>query len=196
MTRRVNVAIKTKVQVLDMNGDLAPGAIVNYKVFDETDVEVDSGVMAYTGSDAIFTATWTPNAVGTWTFEAYSAIPKFYKSFAYEVPAVDFPTIGTVTWLQATGVVEADLLDIPASVREVVINIEEMGAIELATQVITFRTYRLSGASWVFDDSVEMVPSEKDVLTLSNVHGHSKITMQPALVTVQNYILPYVIYYQ
>lgn len=108
----------------------------------------------------------------------------------------ELSTVGTTTWLKATGIVEADLLDIPVSVREVVINIEEMGTVELATQVITFRIYRFSGGAWIFDDSVEVVPSEKDVLTLSNVHGHSKITMQPVLITVQNYILPYVIYYQ
>jgi len=108
----------------------------------------------------------------------------------------ELSTTGTTTWFKATGTAEADLLDIPVSVREVVINIKEMGTVEPATQVLTFRIYRFSGGVWIFDDSVEVVPSEKDVLTLSNVHGHSKITMQPALITVQNYILPYVIYYQ
>lgn len=108
----------------------------------------------------------------------------------------ELSTSDTAPWLKATGIVEHDLLDVPASVREVVINIKEMGSVELATQILTFRVYRYSTVGWIFDDSVDVVPSEKDVLTISNVHGHSKITMQPALITQQNYLLPYVIYYQ
>lgn len=105
-------------------------------------------------------------------------------------------TTATVTWYQATGIVEADLLDIPVSVTEVVIDIRQMSLLELPTQVITFRIYRNIGGVWTFDDSVEVVPSEKEVITLSNVHGHSKITMQPALITVGDYVLPYVNYNQ
>ncbi len=103
---------------------------------------------------------------------------------------------GTAPWLKASGTTETDLLEVATSIREVVINIKEMGTLEPGTQVLTFRIYRYTDGNWVFDDSVDVVPSEKDVLTVSDVHGRMKITMEPSAETQQNYTLPYTLYYQ
>ena len=103
---------------------------------------------------------------------------------------------GTATWLKASGTTETDLLEVAASVREVVIDISEMGSVEPGTQVLTFSVYRYIDGSWVFDDSVDVVPSEKDVMTVSDVHGRMKITMEPSAETQQDYTLPYTLYYQ
>ena len=103
---------------------------------------------------------------------------------------------GTVTWLKASGTTETDLLQVIASVKEIIIDISEMGSVEPGTQVLTFRIYRYIDGSWVFDDSVDVVPSEKDVMTVSDVQGRMKVTMEPDAETQQNYILPYTLYYR
>jgi hypothetical protein len=86
MTRTVNNPIETKVQVIDSNGDPVTAATVGWKVFDEADLEFDSGSMTHF-ADGIYTCTWTPDAVGEWTVECYSSNPKFRKSFTYNVEA-------------------------------------------------------------------------------------------------------------
>jgi len=103
---------------------------------------------------------------------------------------------GTAPWLKASGTTETGILEVAASVREVVIDISEMGSVEPGTQVLTFRIYRYIDGSWVFDDSVDVVPSEKDVMTVSDVHGRMRITMEPSAETQQDYSLPYTLYYQ
>lgn len=103
---------------------------------------------------------------------------------------------GTAPWLKASGTTETDLLEVATSIREVVINIKEMGTLEPGTQVLTFRIYRYTNDEWVFDDSVDVIPSEKDVLTVSDIHGQMKITMEPSAETQQDYSLPYTLYYQ
>lgn len=84
MTRIINNPIETKVQVLDSAGDPANSATVNFKVFDNSDSQVDSGTMTFI-ADGIYTCTWTPTAAGEWTVETESTNPKFAKSFTYFV---------------------------------------------------------------------------------------------------------------
>lgn len=87
MTRYVNEDAETKVQVLDSNGNPATGATVLYKIYDEADVLFDSGSMSHI-ADGIFTLQWTPDAVGEWTFEAYSSNPKFRDSKVYKIESI------------------------------------------------------------------------------------------------------------
>lgn len=82
MVRLVNTAIETKVQVLDSEGDPAAGATVNYIVYDEADASFATGTMSHI-ANGLYTAQWTPDAAGEWTFEAYSSNPKFRKSFVF-----------------------------------------------------------------------------------------------------------------
>jgi len=104
---------------------------------------------------------------------------------------------GSLSWLKATGIAEADMIEIDEFwTRELVIGIKEMSDTEPGTQVLTFRVYRYIGGQWMFDDSVDVVPSDKEVVTVSDVHGRVKITMQPKEETQQNYTLPYTLYYQ
>ena len=110
--------------------------------------------------------------------------------------AIEVSATGTVAWLKASGTTETLLLEVAASVREIVIDISEMGSVEPGTQVLTFRVYRYMNGGWVFDDSVDVVPDEKDVLTVSDVHGQMKIMMEPSAETQQDYSLPYTLYYQ
>ncbi|GAF77522.1 unnamed protein product, partial [marine sediment metagenome] len=84
MVHKVNEAIETKVQVINGNGDPDEGATVNYIVYDEADQSFDTGAMAHT-ANGIYTKTWTPDAIGEWTFYGYSADPKFHKSYTYSV---------------------------------------------------------------------------------------------------------------
>ena len=104
--------------------------------------------------------------------------------------------VGTVDWLKAYGTAEHDLFEITATMRELLIVVKEMGSVEPASQVLTFRLYRYEDGAWQFDDSVDVVPAEKDVMTVSGVHGRTKVTMQPSLETQQDYDLPYALYYQ
>ncbi len=104
--------------------------------------------------------------------------------------------VGNATWLKASGTNETDLLEVTDSIREIVIDIKEMGSLEPGTQVLTFRIYRYMDGGWVFDDSVDLVPAEMDVMTVSDVYGRIKITLEPEAETQQNYTLPYTIYYQ
>ena len=88
MVRYENVAIESKVQVLDSDGDPAEAATVNYIVYDEGDVTgFATGAMAHV-DNGIYSVSWTPDATGEWTFECYSASPKFRKSYVYHVQAV------------------------------------------------------------------------------------------------------------
>ena len=86
MTRYVDEPIEVKVQVVDSNYDPVTTATVNWKLYDETDVEVDSGTMSHF-ANGMYTQTVTPDAAGEWTFEAYSANPKFRTSKVYNVEA-------------------------------------------------------------------------------------------------------------
>ena len=88
MTRYVNETIEVKVQVVDSNYDPVTTATVNWKLYDETDVEVDSGTMSHI-ANGIYTETFTPDAVGEWTFEAYCANPKFRTAKVYNVEISD-----------------------------------------------------------------------------------------------------------
>ncbi|MBA7684306.1 hypothetical protein ES703_92699 [subsurface metagenome] len=103
----------------------------------------------------------------------------------------------TAEWLKATGIAEADLIEIDEFwTRELVIGIKEMSDTEPGTQVLTFRVHRYIDGQWMFDDSVDVVPSDKEVVTVSDMHGRVKITMQPKEETQQDYTLPYTLYYQ
>jgi hypothetical protein len=82
VTRYENEAIETKVQVLDSNDDPATGAVVLFRILDESDATIETGVMTHI-IDGIFTYTWTPDEPGEWVFEAYSTNPKFRDSRAY-----------------------------------------------------------------------------------------------------------------
>ena len=90
MARILNKQIETKIQVLDSEGDPATGATVNYVVRDEADSVFDTGTMSHI-ANGIFTASWTPDAVGEWTVECYSSNPKFRKSFVYNVEPIANP---------------------------------------------------------------------------------------------------------
>lgn len=104
---------------------------------------------------------------------------------------------GTLSWLKASGTAEAVLMDYDKYwTREFVIGIKEMSDTEPAAQVLTFRVYRYINLQWMFDDSVDVVPSEKDVVTISGVFGPTRLTMEPLVETQQNYSLPYTLYYQ
>ena len=110
--------------------------------------------------------------------------------------ATEISATGTVVWQKPSGTTETDLLEVATSIKEIIINISEMGIEELEGQALTFRIYRYVDGIWVFDDSVDVVPSEKDVMTVSDVQGRMKITMEPLVETQQSYILPYTAYYR
>jgi len=127
MTRYVNEDAETKVQVLDSNGDPATGAKVLYKIYDEEDELWDDGEMAHI-ADGIYTQTWTPDAVGEWTFESYSFNPKFRDSKVYKIESVlAFKHKDTITDLHTPP--EKDVwytpLDVDGGVRVKIIKMEQ-----------------------------------------------------------------------
>jgi len=84
MTNPVNVALETKIQVLDDDGDADTGAIVSYIVYDEADAPFQNGNMTHF-ANGIYTISFTPDAAGEWTCYTYSAAPKFKISFTYTI---------------------------------------------------------------------------------------------------------------
>jgi hypothetical protein len=81
---KVDETVETKIQVLDSEGDPATEATVNYVVYDEADGVFNSGTMVHV-ANGIYTASWTPDEAGEWTFLAYCGNPKLYTTLSYFV---------------------------------------------------------------------------------------------------------------
>jgi len=84
MVLLINEQITTKIQVLNASGSPVTTATVNYIVYDEANNVFANGVMIHFAK-GIYTATWTPDAVGEWTFECECNNPKFYRALTYSV---------------------------------------------------------------------------------------------------------------
>jgi len=84
MVLKTDQAIETKIQVLDSSGDPATAATVSYTVYDEGDGAFASGSMSHI-ANGIYSAGWTPDASGEWTFYASCSNPKFHKCVTYFV---------------------------------------------------------------------------------------------------------------
>ena len=118
MTRYVNEQIEAKIQVLDSLGNPATSATVHYNIYDYADELVDSGLMSHV-ANGIYTVSFTPNAVGEWTFEAYCSNPKFRDSrvynveYSYHLPSLQTPVVQLVSGVIQNQVIELVIKSVP-----------------------------------------------------------------------------------